>query len=410
MVTAFVVLWFLNRSTAVVLNYGTRRAVAILGLGGVPFAGVGALVVARARGNAVGWICLAAGLLLTGSSLAGEYAAYALLTAPGSLPNGDAAAWLSNWTWLPAFTLIGVYLVLLFPDGRLLSRRWRPVAWLAGAGTGAAITFFAFFPGRLVSVPYATNPFGLESAAAILEALSLGFFFVPLCMLAAGTSLILRFRRSRGEERQQLKWFASAGALAGSAYFLQTAYSLATGTIENPTAGGRVVQDVTVLTFYALPAAAGIAILKYRLYDIDVIINRTLVYGALSAALAVVYGKGVVTIGGALRSVTGGEGGNLAVAGSTLVVAALFRPLRDRIQGFIDRRFYRSKYDAATMLERFSTSLRDEVDLDSLTGELHAVVRQTMSPAHASVWLQTRPIRMGPDELAVTRSSEAVPP
>ncbi len=224
-----------------------------------------------------------------------------------------------------------------------------------------------------------SNPIGLEALGNVEQSLAGSVLFVIfICSLAgAFASLVVRFRRSEGEERQQLKWFTYAGALA----------TLLPITFGLPLPG--VSSDlIFALVLAFLPIATGIAILKYRLYDIDVIINRTLVYGGLTATLALVYVAGVVVLGGSLRAVTGQTSNNVAVAASTLGVAALFGPARSRIQSFIDRRFYRRRYDAARTLESFSARLREEVELRTLTAHLLTAVRDTVQPAHVSLWLR----------------------
>ena len=304
---------------------------------------------------------------------------YALVTAPGALPAGVMMAWFGGWARGMGWFLIVAFLPLLFPTGRLPSSRWRPVLW----GTVGFIAFFTLVtwlsPASLdLRLPFVRNPLGLE-----LELMNLlgGVVYLtfPLLVVASGMAVIVRFRRSRGDERQQLKWFAYAVAVMIVVFVVWFSFALA----------GLVVPGALVFTvpLVGLPIAAGIAILKYRLYDIDIIVNRTLVYGTLTAALAVTYFGGVVSLQGTFRVLTGQES-QLAVVASTLAIAALFGPLRRRIQAFIDRRFYRRKYDAAKTLTDFSVRLRDEVDLDQLTHDLVAVVRNTLQPEHVSLWMR----------------------
>jgi hypothetical protein len=277
-------------------------------------------------------------------------------------------------------------LLLLFPHGRLLSPRWRPVAWLAAAVTIAGSALLAIVPWELLDPGVtAQNPFSMEGLRSLGIAPPVPILLVGIpTMLLSVASLILRFRRSQGEERQQLKWFVCAGVLIVGALCVP---------LFVPGAASTVLQ---LLVMPSLPVAAGIAILRYRLYDIDVVINRTLVYGSLTAALALTYFGGVATMQTIFRALTGQEQQpQLAIVVSTLVIAALFNPLRRRIQGFIDRRFYRSKYDAAKILEAFSTRLRDETDLDALSDDLVGVVGETMQPAHISLWLRPDTLRKG---------------
>ena len=286
--------------------------------------------------------------------------------------------------------LIVVFLLLLFPTGRLPSPRWRPVLWAAVAGivlfTIAAWLSPMSLDLRLTSV---ANPLGLklESALRLVEAF---YLVLPLLIVTSGTAVIVRFRGSRGEERQQLKWFAYAVAVMTLMFAGWFSLVLAGLAPE-----GRLVY---ALPLFGLPVAVGIAILRHRLYDIDVVINRTLVYGSLTFTLAATYVICVVALQQVFRVLTGGES-QLAVVASTLAIAALFGPLRRRVQSFIDRRFYRGRYDAARTLEVFSAKLRDETDLDQLNTELLAVVRDTVQPASAGLWLRS-PSEVGPGEEA----------
>jgi hypothetical protein len=341
------------------------------------FPTVGAIIASRRPGNAVGWIFCAIGLCGGAEIFTVEYGIYALVTNPGSLPAGVISTWIGTWVWLPSVTLTITFLLLLFPHGRLLSPHWWPVAWLAAAVTIAGTALLAIVPWDLLNpgIP-AQNPVGVEGLRYLGIAPPVPIFVIGIpTTLLSMVSLVLRFRRSRGEERQQLKWFVYAGVLIVGALFVP---------LLVPGAASSLLQ---LLVMPSLPVAAGIAILRYRLYDIDLLINRTLVYGALTAMLAGVYVGSVVSLQEALRSLTGQES-QLAIVASTLAVAALFNPLRRRIQGFIDRRFYRSKYDARKTLEAFSARLRDETDLDALSGDLVGVVRETMQPAHVSLWLR----------------------
>jgi hypothetical protein len=344
-----------------------------LALGFSAFMIVGALIVAHRPSNAIGWIFSAIGLLAFTALLAVQYATYAYVTRPGSLPGAILAAWYGSWPWYPAIALALIFTPLLFPTGRLLSPRWRPIAWLAGTTTAALMLLGALGP----ELDLATtdqgiaNPIGVawvknseETVDTTVSAL------LVISGLAAAGSLVLRFRRSRGEERQQLKWFTYAVALLPLFVLPGTGVTL-----------------LTAVPLVLLPAAVGIAILRYRLYDIDRLINRTLVYGLLSALLASVYAGTVLVLGQVFGGV-GKDPSSWAVAGATLAVAALFQPARRRIQAVVDRRFNRRKYDAAKTVEAFSTRLRDELDLDTLSAELLAVVDQTMQPSQAWLWLR----------------------
>jgi len=288
------------------------------------------------------------------------------------------------WTVSGGLFLLGPSLIfLLFPDGRLPARRWAPVAWLAAAAALAVVLAAALRPGVLGGYsPRVLNPLGIggvagEVARAALgpaEALTLAAFFLSLA------AMIVRLRRATGVERQQLKWLAYACGVLAAAGLASVVVGGGTGPLED------AIFVVVFLALTATPVAAGIAILRHRLFDIDLVINRTLVYGALTACLALSYLAGVLALGQLFAPLT--RGSDLAIAGSTLAVAALFRPLRSGIQGAVDRRFYRHRYDAAQTLAGFSARLRGQVELDALGGELQDVVRETMAPAHVSLWLR----------------------
>jgi hypothetical protein len=346
----------------------------LAGLAVVTFATMGALIVARHPRNRVGWISCVLPLGLMLAFFSGEYATYALLTEPNSLPGGLLMAWLSDWIWLPSM-LVALLLLLLFPNGRPPSPRWWPVVWLTLIGAIGVACHQALSPGRLSGFPR-DNPFGLGGAGGELaEALAFSYALVTIAFLAAAASVVVRLRRASGDERQQLKWLASAGVVVFVGV-LTTNLNLVGDPF--PIFVGQI----------AVAVAVGVGILKYRLYDIDVVINRTLVYGALTATLAGTYLGSVLLLQLALSGVTADNA--LAVAGSTLAVAALFQPARRRIQATVDRRFYRHKYDAARTIEAFGVHLRDEVDLDALALELRAVVGETMQPAHVSLWIRPR--------------------
>jgi hypothetical protein len=345
-----------------------------------PFVGVtspllGALIVTRYPGNRIGWILCALGLGLAVDQFANEYARYALLTRPGSLPGGAAALWFYNLAWMPVFGLLP-FLFLLFPDGRLRSRRWRPVAWTAAvllAVPPALIAVLAWphrGPGMYTTETYVP---GTDRWVGVVSALDTGFFLGTAVVIAASMAAVLvRLRRARGIERQQVKWLLYGGGVA-------VAITAVGGLFPVLETGVG-----SLLTFAGLLGAIAVAIFRYRLYDIDRIINRTLVYALLSATLGLGY-AGVVL---ALGQVLGQERSGLAVAGATLAMAALFQPLRRRIQDAVDRRFNRRRYDAARTIAAFSARLREEIDLDSLTAELLAVVDHTIQPTQAWLWLR----------------------
>ena len=390
-----VVLSFLTRSVLPPASWGTGglSGILIFGVAFLAFPLVGALIASRRPHNPLGWICLAAGTIWMFASLASAYGVYGLLARPGSVPFPAAIGSLGEWMWAPALGLVGTYLILLFPDGRLPSRRWRPLAWLSGAVIVSVSLGFALTPGRLPALGGVRNPFGLEAHSWIAYG-GYAFPLLPVCILASALSLVLRYRRSRGEERQQIKWIAFAASVVGVMYLIAMVSAFIFPSRAWFAAGSPLWLDLlayaALLSFTGLPIAVGLAVLRYRLYNIDLLINRTLVYGLLTASLAAVYFGGVAMTQTLFRALTGQEEQpQLAIVVSTLVIAALFNPLRRGIQSFIDRRFYRRKYDARQTLEAFSARLRNETDLDTLSGDLVGVVRETMQPAHVSLWLRS---------------------
>jgi hypothetical protein len=355
---------------------------------------VGALIASRRPENPIGWICLVAGLFWTLIALDDQYTAYGLATT-GVVPFPAAVVALSQWLWVPPVGLLSIYLILLFPDGRLPSRRWRPLAWFSGAVMALVSLAIVLAPGPLPDLGGVRNPFGLEGYPWIADATNVIPALLPLCTLASALSLVLRYRRSGSEQREQIKWIAFAGSFVGLMSLITVVSTLifapefADSTGTQPLWLG-VLQDVELLSFAGIPVAVGIAVLRYRLYDIDVIINRTLVYGSLTATLIALYFGGIVVLQRLFVLLTGQQS-TLAVVASTLLIAALFNPLRRRIQSFIDRRFYRRKYDARKTLEAFTAKLRDETDFDALNAELVGVVNETIQPAHVSLWLRPDP-------------------
>ena len=292
-----------------------------------------------------------------------------------SRPPG-ALLWFANWIFIWGFMPLMTGLVLLFPDGRLPSRRWWPAGALTALGLGTLTVGYAFEPGSLDSYARADNPLATTGALGEVSAF-LQYFGYPLFALAAiasAAALFTRFRHSSGVERQQLKWMATAAALSVVAWFVNAVLDQAFGI------NSAFFLPIVLL---ALPVAATVAILRYRLYDLGRIVNRTLVYAGLTATLGATYLGLVLLIGLTLGT------SDVAIAIATLAVAALFRPARARIQAVVDRRFYRRRYDAARTLESFGGRLRDEVDLDALQRELRGVVADTVQPAHVSLWLRS---------------------
>ena len=382
--------WSLCAASIVLLLGGAAASFAVgdflppdvfLGLAVIVLAVMGALVASRRPSNAIGWLfCGAATLLAVGGAARG-YAGFALLGDPGALPGGEVAAWIDSWTFLPPLFGLPPLLFLLFPTGRPLTRRWRWAVLLTVVAMASQALGTALSPGPIEDAPVAglENPFGIGSGDALFTQVEAAAWGVAVAaLLLAVISLVIRFRRAHGDERLQLKWLTLAALLfvlacIASSLIFATSFAV-------------VGQVLIVMAYSAIPISAGIAILRYRLYDIDVVVNRTLVYGGLTASLVAAYLCTVLLLQLALSPLTSES--DLAVAGSTLAVAALFRPLRSRIQSVVDRRFYRRRYDATRTLESFGARLRDEVELERLDAELRWTVAETMEPAHVSLWLR----------------------
>jgi hypothetical protein len=346
------------------------------------FSTMGAVIASRRPDNVIGWLFCTIGFVGGVRLLSTEYAAYSLVAQSGLSMGGEALAWIACWLWVPD---VGIYLLLalMFPDGRLLSARWRPLAWLIGAVVLIGTVAVALSPGPIRGLDPIDNPLGMErlpNVAVLTEAL-----LYALGVVAVG-SVLVRLRRSRGVERQQIKWFAYSGVVLAAStvitYVLSEASSLQWL--------GWMAFVPGMIGNAGMPVAVGVAILRFRLYEIDIIINRTLVYGSLTVTLVALYFGGIVVLQRVFVALTG-EKSTLAVVASTLVIAALFDPLRRGIQSYIDRRFYRRKYDARKTLEAFSAKLRNETDLDALSDDVVDVVRETMQPAHVSFWLRPDP-------------------
>lgn len=360
----------------------TDSADLLFGLGfvllGVGAATAGSVVYARVPGNAVGPILLSMGLGLGVLLTSGAYVELSLSTGMGPLPGAAWASWIGAWLSVPTFFGLTAFLLLLFPDGRLVSPRWRWVAWSTAAGVSVATVSSMFTPRRLS--PGYDNPVGASGTAAeLVRALEdvTDWLALPI-LVAAAVALSIRLRLSRGIERQQLKWFTYVAAVAGAGLGLTV---LTRGLVAD------FFFLWALLGLASLPIVAGVAILRHGLYEIDVVIKRTLVYATLTAALVTTYLVLVLVLQLGLRPLTGDS--NLAVAGSTLAVAALFRPLRDRIRAVVDRRFYRQRYDATKALEAFVARLRDELDPDAIAVDMRHLVDHTLHPTSMSLWLRS---------------------
>jgi hypothetical protein len=367
--------------------------VALQAVWAMSFPLVGAVIATHRPGNPLGWMFLVIGLSQGLVVFGYEYANYVFRTAPGAGPGGGLAVWVSQWAWAPALGLLLCFVPLLFPDGRLPSRRWRPVAWLSTIPIVVipVSTAVALWSWR---GPALLDPSGVQAGMQDLGILNFAPYILMMgCGLACLSALLLRFRRSLGIERQQLKWLLFACAVTIAIFLV----------IQPNTSNTWELGLLLALPLVpSVPVAAGIAILRYRLYDIDRIINRTLVYGLLTAALGLGYAAGSLLF--ALMAGAGADPPSWLVAAATLAGAAVFRPVRGRIQAAVDRRFNRRRYHAAKTIEAFSARLRDELDLDTLSAELVAVVDQTMEPTHVSCWL--RPSLHSPSG---TGRSEALP-
>ena len=370
-------------------TWGTAGALSslVIFLPFLAFPLVGALIASRRPENPIGWICLAAGLFWM--SIVVE------ASIPGSASYPVIIDALLQWTWVPPVGLLGIYMILLFPDGKLPSRRWHPFAWFAGAVMVLTSVAVTLSPGPLEDHPGVSNPLGLEGHSIVAQVLARAPVLLPICILASALSLVWRYRHSGGEVRLQIRWVAFAASLVSVAYAVTAVSGIffapeASTNEQAPPLWLALLQDAVLVSYAGVPIAVGFAVLRYRLYDIDLIINRTLVYGSLTVLLASAYVGGVVGLQAIFRGLTGQES-TLAVVASTLAIAALFNPLRRRVQTFVDRRFYRKKYDARKTLETFSGRLRDETDLHTLSSDLVAVVRETMQPAHVSLWVRPGP-------------------
>ncbi len=343
------------------------------------FALVGAIVAIRRPRNPVGWFFGAGALLWSLGVLSGGLYWHMAFGRANPPVAADYVAWLGTWTFLPAFVLLLALVPLLFPTGAPPSPRWRKVGWTAAVLGVVATVSNALAPGSLEAAdfPWVDNPFGvggleLDRLAAV------SFPVVGAAALASIASLVVRYRRAHGVERQQLKWVAGAACLL--------VVAAVGGEVASPWLGSGAGWIGILLGLLCIAIAMGVALLRHRLYDLDVVVNRALVYGALTAILAATYAGTVL-----LLQLVLSPSSNLAIAVSTLAVAGFFYPARTRVQRLVDRRFYRRKYDAQRTVDSFSARLRDELDLAALSSDLRGVVRETLQPAHVTLWLRERP-------------------
>jgi hypothetical protein len=342
---------------------------------------VGALIASRRADNAIGWLFLALGVVFGATDISSAYADHALFGSSAPLPGGVWAAWAVSWLD-PLFFSGVILLLLVFPTGRLASPRWRIVAWMLGLGAATTLLVTAVQPGVIFedTLPV-ENPAAIDGSGELLRALD-----VVATVLLAGSAVLAvvgvvhRFRASRGVERLQFRWLAAAASL-----LLVSFLTLLFVPLGLPIA---VAEGLIGLAVAGIAVGVGVAVLRYRLYEIDRIVSRTLVYASLTVVLGAAY-VGLVLAGQALFSSFAG-GSDLAIAVSTLVVAALFLPARSRVQRFVDRRFYRRRYDAQRTLEAFGSRLREQIEIETLQAELAGVVRDTMQPGHVSMWIRAR--------------------
>ena len=360
-------------------SWGFRGFTAVFA---VSFGTLGALLVA-ARRSRIGWLLLVSGLLSGVQCFGEEYAIYGIVARPGSLPGAVYLGWVNSWIWVSTIALVGIFVPLLFPNGRFLSPRWR----IVGIATVAVSVFLAaelsITDGPLNNAPFADNPFGVPGFKGLDVVTGTpywpflaGYGGLVACALGAIAAVVVRFRRARGVERQQMKFLALGSGI------LVLGFIAGAGLQQQ----GKVGQIFFIAALQIVPISVAIAVLRYRLYDIDVLINRTVVYVLTSGAIAITFFLGIVVLQSVLRPITGGS--EVAVAISTLLCFALFQPVGRRVQSAVDRRFYRSRYDAARTLDSFTSRLAGEVDLDAVGRELVTAVGATLRPAHVSIWLR----------------------
>ena len=383
MTSLFVVLVVLSRGSPGPLEFDTAPLfTALYAVVVLIFSSVGGLIVARRPENRIGWLFSFTGLATITGICAQLYGDQALFDQPGNLPGGEWAVWVSSWLIPAGLVASPIYLLFLFPTGRAPSARWRKIIQALTVLLVFGFLGEMFKPGLIEPIGFGVvNPAGVDGAAGrLIRSLSIAFDAgaIPASILGI-TSLVKRFHAARGEQRLQFKWFAYVASVMGMGFM---------GSFLAGLIGIQALADALFITgacgLAAIPIATGLAILRYRLYDIDRIINRTLVYGALTAVLAAIYAFCVVGLPNLLQI---GRDSEVLVAASTLLVAALFQPVRRGIQTFIDRRFYRSRYDAAQTTDAFGARLRNEVRLDEVTGDLIGVVHRALQPSHTSLWL-----------------------
>src|SRR3954447_1827146 len=350
---------------------------------GVSFAIIGGLIASRRADNRIGWVYLVIALSQSVDFFAGLASYYGLILSPDPLPLAGVLNWIALWAWAPGFVMLATFAILLFPDGRLVSRRWRAVAWLA-----VGILVLLMVPIAVASWPLrdlgALRSFDgdLSPAMAVARQLqTVGILLIPLAALLSVLSMVIRFRRSTGRERAQLKWFTWAA-------LVEIVYVVSTGFVTTSPWVGLVAA---ILIGSLLPIATGIAILRYRLYEIDRIISRTLSYAIVTGLLGAVFVAVILVLQTALAGAVG-QGG-IPVAVSTLAVFALFQPVLRRVRRTVDRRFDRARYDADHTAAQFGERLRWETHMDRVTSDLRDTVEHAVAPASLAIWLRQRGAR-----------------
>jgi hypothetical protein len=382
MAGAALIILIATRETPVPTSWGFRGASEAFG---IVCGTVGAIVAIRRPDNLNGWLFCAIGLLFALAALINEYLIAGVLVVPGGLPLTPLLGWLLAWLWVPPLAIAVIFLPLYFPDGRLPSPRWRRVVAFSVVAVVAFATAIAVQPGPIQQATFLDNPLGLTSldmatyGALILAPASV---LLGIAIVLAFASLVVRFRRATGDARQQLKWFALAVMIAGTAFAMSLWVTLITLSATTV----KALEVLVIVALMGVPTAAGLAILRYRLYDIDRIVSRTIAYAVISAMLVGAYAVAILVLQGPLGNLFGGD--TISVALSTLVVAALFQPVRRRVQRVVDRRFDRARIDAERTTTAFAERLRDEVDIETLTNDLDRTVRATMHPSLIRLWLR----------------------
>jgi signal transduction histidine kinase len=361
------------------------------GVGTSCFPLVGVLITYRDARNTIGWLMLAIGWVWAWNAFAELYVVYGARAYPGSLPAVGLVAALSSWSWLPAIGLMGTFLILLFPDGRLPSPRWRLVGWTSAVTMAVASIALLFRPGTLDDAPIQgiENPLGIEALRSLLTVLSVSLIVLPLCILSCAVALVVRFRRSRGVERLQLKWLATAGAFVALMYLVAMTASLLAGGHDPVPGWVEALQEATLVSFGAIPLAIGVAVLKHRLYGIDVVINKAVVFGVLASFITAVYVAIVVGIG---RLVGHGDRPNLALSiTATAVVAVAFQPVRDRVQRFANRLVYGTRATPYEVMSDFADRMGSTYAAADLVPMMARTVAQGVGARRVDVWLAVGP-------------------